>query len=65
MRDGALVPKTKTPPSSGVFSYAPDIAEFRTTDGVTIASRSHLRDYEQRNQVRQIGDMAKPVGSRP
>ena len=58
LRDGALVEKHKAPPQSGVFSYAPDIAEFRTTEGTTISSRSHLRAYEQRHQVRQIGDMA-------
>jgi hypothetical protein len=64
IRDGALVEKPKALPSGGAFSYAPDIAEFRTTDGVNIGSRSSLRAYEQRHGVRQIGDMAKPVGRR-
>jgi hypothetical protein len=32
-----------------------DIAEFRTTDGVTISSRSHLRAYEQERGVKQVG----------
>lgn len=64
IRDGALVEKPEALPSSGAFSYAPDIAEFRTTDGVNIGSRSSLRAYEQRHGVRQIGDMVKPVGRR-
>lgn len=57
------VPKTQAPPSGGAF-FMPDIAEFRTMDGTAISSRSHLRAYEQRHQVRQIGDMAKPARPR-
>lgn len=63
IRDGALVEKPAPAPRTA-GGYMPDIAEFRTTDGATISSRSHLRDYEQRNQVRQIGDMARPVARR-
>ena len=62
-RDGQLVEKTKARPVEG-FAYAPDIAAFTTHDGtktVEITSRSHLRAYEQRHGVRQIGDQAKPV----
>ena len=54
MRDGALVEKAKAPPSSGAF-FMPDIAPFRTMEGVEIASRSTLRDYERRMGVRQVG----------
>jgi len=34
----------------------PDIAEFQTTDGVAISSRSHLREYEKRTGLVQVGD---------
>lgn len=34
----------------------PDIAEFQTTDGVAISSRSHLREYERRTGLEQCGD---------
>lgn len=64
IRDGALVEKPKALPSGGAFSYVPDIAEFVTTDGTMIGSRTQRTAYEQRHGVRQIGDMAKPVGRR-
>ena len=34
----------------------PDIQAFRTTDGVDISSRSHLREYERRTGLEQCGD---------
>lgn len=33
-----------------------DVPEFRTQDGVVISSRSQLREYEQRNGVKQLGN---------
>lgn len=57
MRAGKLVPKNTAPPKGGFV--LPDIAPFMTQDGKEITSRSHLREYEQTNGVKQIGnDMA-------
>ncbi len=57
MRDGKLVPKSQAEPlRCASFNVLPDIAPFTTQDGTAITSRSHLRDYEQKNGVKQIGN---------
>lgn len=57
LRDGQLVPKaTAAPLPTRMANVMPDIAEFRTTSGEAIGSRSSLREYEQRTGTRQIGN---------
>jgi hypothetical protein len=57
LRDGKLVPKsTAAPLNSGVFHVLKDIDPFQTQDGTPISSRSHLRAYEQKHGVKQIGN---------
>lgn len=50
-----VIPKKEAARRGGVVTMR-DIEPFRTQDGVLIASRSTLRDYERRNGVRQIGN---------
>lgn len=65
IRDGALVPKSEAAPLRATGPYhMPDIAPFRTTDGVEITSRSSLRAYEQRTGLRQVGNDWTPPGNR-
>ena len=58
IRDGELVPKHLARPlnSSRSPHVLSDIAEFVTQDGTPITSRSHLRAYERRHGVRQVGN---------
>jgi hypothetical protein len=66
IRDGKLVPKSEAAPlprANGPH-VMPDIAPFRTTDGVEITSRSGLRAYEQKMGVRQVGNDWSPPGVR-
>ena len=57
LRNGRLVPKsTASPLNKGYFGVMPDIASFVTQDGKEITSRSGLRDYEQANGVKQVGN---------
>lgn len=57
MRDGKLVPKSEAAPlSRGLFNVLPDIKPFMTQDGKEISSRSALRNYEQANGVKQVGN---------
>ena len=55
LRSGKLVRK-RTAPARPAFAVMPDIAPFVTQDGAAIGSRSHLRAYEQKNGVRQVGN---------
>lgn len=50
----------KAPAPEGPFVMG-DIQPFVTTDKVEITSRSGLRDYERRNNVRQVGNDYKPT----
>ena len=50
-----VIPKTDLRPKSGIVMIK-DIKPFRTQDGVEITSRRALREYEKRNNVRQIGN---------
>lgn len=52
-RNGKLVPKASTVHSYNVLR---DIEPFTTQDGVHISSRSQLREYEQANGVKQVGN---------
>lgn len=52
LRNGELVEKNSPAAYSNIM---PDIAEFKTQDGTPITSRSHLREYEKRMGVKQIG----------
>jgi hypothetical protein len=61
LRDGKLVPKsTAAPLNSGVFHVLADIQPFQTQDGTPISSRSHLRAYEQKHGVKQVGNDYAP-----
>ena len=42
------------------FNFVSDIKEFTTQEGVSITSRSKLRDYERKNGVRQVGNDIPP-----
>lgn len=53
MRKGELVEK---PSFHNGYQVLPDIKPFVTQEGVEITSRSHLREYERRNGVRQVGN---------
>lgn len=56
MRDGKFVPKSEAKPRETGAFFVPDIAPFRTQEGVEISSRSALRAYEQKHGVRQVGN---------
>lgn len=58
MRKGELVPKDQAAPlpSKGYFGVIPDIQPFTTQEGAPITSRRALREYEQANGVRQVGN---------
>lgn len=58
-RDGKIIAKDQAAPLSGVFTVMPDISPFITQEGTPISSRSHLRAYEQRMGVRQVGNDIK------
>ena len=53
-RDGKLVPKGMG--RNGGPLVISDIEPFQTQEGVVIGSRAALREYEQANGVRQVGN---------
>ena len=53
-RNGHLVEKRRAGPKGPLVIS--DIREFVTQDGVTITSRSSLRDYERKHGVKQVGN---------
>lgn len=57
-RDGVLVPKRNARPRHSTRSHniISDIQPFVTQEGEHISSRKALREYEQRNGVRQVGN---------
>lgn len=54
-RNGEWVLRTDEARPSA-FTVMPDIQPFVTQEGTPISSRSHLRAYEQRMGVRQVGN---------
>jgi hypothetical protein len=55
LRGDKLIPKELAAPLSGAY-FLPDIVPFVTQDGKEITSRSRLREYEQKNGVKQVGN---------
>lgn len=48
--------RPRAKPLQGDVHVLRDIAEFKTQDGAVISSRSHLRAYEEKNGIKQIGN---------
>lgn len=59
LRGDKLVPKELADPlptaSDGAY-FLPDIKPFVTQEGTEISSRSRLREYEQKNGIKQVGN---------
>lgn len=52
--ENGMVEKQKAEPHDGAF-FMPDIKPFLTQEGTPITSRSHLRAYEQKHGIKQVG----------